>query len=329
MKLLSFLLLMACTALAQTTTGQATTATTAKTDVERRGFHGPVRSVHEEVTGRCDPVNPAICPPPFQVNETTFTPDGWITESLSMAHNELVGRIVWQRDGARLIRMEAVSNRPQLAQKQVTTYDEQGRPIELLTYDLNGKLRERTVRQYREEGIVESTYDGDGHLIDTYIRHTNETKSAGTTTSETRTDNELESRTVVTPTADGKRSDTSSYGRDGNVSLHTVEEVGPEGTKATLTSKYGTGLEVTKDPAGNVLTQIVHDDRGSTKNYYEPVGRWTRTERYDLNGKLLSASSFTYEDDDHGNWIRRRNTSAMPGRTPQVLNVATRTISYY
>src|SRR5690349_7302919 len=50
---------------------------------EWRGLHGPVRSMHIERRSNC--VSNPRCPPPVDVEDLSFTPDGWMSE-VSLTH---------------------------------------------------------------------------------------------------------------------------------------------------------------------------------------------------------------------------------------------------
>ncbi len=325
MKPLIVLLVAAGTAAAQAV---STPATPLKPNAQRSLFRGPVHIVHEEINGLC--IRPASeCPPPLQVSDTTFDPGGWETEATSSFRGQPTFHTVWQRDGARLIRTESESTGPKGTTRQITRYDAQGRPLELLKY-ADGKLRERTTRIYDEKGIVETTYDGDGRMLDTYIRHTQAATSDGKTTSEVLTDNEVESRTVIQPTANGKHREYTSYNREGQVNYQTVEDSSAQGTTVTLSDKNGYGYTSKTDAAGHLIEQTTFlPQERSAKKYFGEDGRLTKYETYDAAHKVTSTTEFSYQDDEHGNWIVRTETLERPGEDPIIIRMTTRTITYY
>jgi hypothetical protein len=233
---------------------------------------------------------------------------------------------VWRRDGQRLIRTDfEIRKRPD-PRHEITTYDTQGRPIEKLVYNSDGSLRERTVRRYEERGTLETTYDGNGHVIDSFLRHTRTTQSGNSTVSETYTDNELESRTVVQQTGNVTGRQTQNFGRDGGVSSATAQESDGGNTNFALSTKYGNAVTESRDSSGQHV-QTLYDKGFVTKRYFATGGRTIRLERY-RESKFTSTDLYSYEDDASGNWIRMTVTTDDAGQT-SVTEIVRRTITYY
>jgi hypothetical protein len=348
MKRLILLLIVAACASAQqiqTTESPSAKSPAVKSDVERAGLRGHIRTVLTDT----EPQGKGRSYSSPWIRQDTYSHDGWLINSVRMVNGEQVFHGVWQRDGSRLIRTDfEIRERPD-PRNEITTYDTQGRPIEKLVYNSDGSLRERTIRRYEERGTVETTCDGNGRVIDSYLRHTRTTQSGNSTVSETYTDKELESRIVVQQNDERTSRRTQNFGRDGRVSSASAEESDGRTTNFALDTKHENGLAGSRDSSGHLKVQTVYDNnyrcdemrpdlrastcddlrrhRLVTKSYYATGGREIRLESY-LDGKLIRTEVHSYEDDGSGNWIRMTVTTDEAGQT-SVTEIVTRTITYY
>jgi hypothetical protein len=297
-----------------------------KSNVERGGLHGKVQTVHTE-TGLPQPKAGSVAWP--WASDVTYDRDGWETEFTRSVWGNQTAHGVIQRDGQRLIRTEFDAWEDYDPHSEITTYDSAGRPIERLIKNHDGTLRERTTRTYNENGILETTYDGSGHVIDSYVRHTAEVQSGNQSTSETYTDNELESRTIVGQSNNATNRQTTNYGRDGKVSSMTSQESTNGITNFALTDKFGNAVTDTRDGSGQTRVHTFSDKTGSTKSIYDADGRIMRMERYAANGKLLNAFVYSYQNDEQGNWIRQTKSKELSDGQSLVTEIVSRRITYY
>lgn len=298
-----------------------------KPDAERSGLHGKVQTLHTE-SGFPQADTGFVVWRSF--TEVTYNTEGWVTEVTRFVGSNQVYQRVIERDGQRLIRTESDSWEPPDPHSEITTCDSAGRPVELLTKNRDGTLRERTTRQYEENGILETTYDGSGGLKDSYVWHATDVQSGDKSISETYADNELESRTIVQQNNNATHEETTNYGRDGKVSSTMTQESKDGITNLVRTDKSGNPVvSDTRDGSGHLRARTVYDKNFFMKTTYDADGRMIRMERHASNGKLLNAFVYSYQNDDHGNWIRQTTSTELPHGQSHVTEIVSRRITYY
>lgn len=301
MKLLATLLWCSC-AFAQMLSSQDSAALKA----EHIGLHGPVRNVHIETRANC--ASDPKCPPPAEIEDRSYTADGWISE-VSISHE---GKQWWhgvcRRNAKQLLQCENETNQANLQAKEVATYDSNGRRSEILTYELDGTLRERVVFRYEDGRTYDIVYNSSGELVGTYVLETREVKQTELGTHEER----------------------RWYKRDATVLVELVKDTDKNGTLVRQSHKNGIVETTTKDSTGRTLSDTQHEaGKGSMKRYFGPDQRLARLEYYGPGGELKKAETFAYQDDEHGNWIRQIRTDQWTGGKPRDTAIVTRTITYY
>ena len=304
---------------------QISPAAPVKSNAERGGLHGKVLMVHTEIAL---PDSRGFLKVPW-ASDVTYNADGWETELTMFTAGIQMVHSVFQRDGQRLIRTESDSWDPRDPHDEITTYDSAGRPVERLIKNHDGTLRERTTRKYNNDGMLEITYDGNGLVKDSYVRHTTYLQLLDKAILETYTDEELESRTTVRRRHNVTHQETTNYGRDGKLSSMTAQESTEGITNFALADKFGNAVTFTRDGSGHTRVQTVYEKRGSLKTIYDADGRTVRKEQYASNGKLLNAYVYSYQSDDHGNWIRQTKSKELPDGQSRVTEVVSRFITYY
>ena len=297
-----------------------------KSDLERGGLHGKVQNVHTEI-GLPQPSSGLIAVP--WTTDAKYNVDGWKTEFSSFVWDKPTAHGVIQRNDQRLIRTEFESWNPYDPHDEITTYDSAGRPLERWIKNQDGTLRERTTREYNKNGILETTYDGSGLVKDSYVRHTTNVQLGNRSISETYTDDELESRTIVRQSHKITHKETTNYGRDGRVNSMTAQESTEGITNFALIDKFGNAITETRDGSGHLRVQTLQDKSSSTKRIYDADGRMRRMERYASNGTLLNAYAYSYENDEYGNWIRQTKSKELPDGQSLVTEIVSRVITYY
>jgi len=231
-------------------------------------------------------------------------------------------------------------------QGESVTYDEKGNEIERITNLLG--LVSKEVR----------TYDTNGNL-------THSVSSDSTEVNERRVYTYENGKLVriVSHDADGKvnLTETNSYGKDGLL-LETkyVTGKGPFGKTVYKYDAQGNLVEVafyhsngarTIAPVGpcvgaHRLTYTYDEQRKPTKIvFYEPDGKVRETWQYSYDAKGLETthtleyysakqtSSYVYQYDSHGNWIRKTTTTDLGAKdfpeASKVTSVTAREILYY
>ncbi len=275
---------------------------------EHMDLHGPVRRVHTETRANC--ASDPRCPPPFDIQDETFSRDGWVTEVIRTHPDGRVAHFGWHREGP-LLQYEVNTTEGATPYHEVTKYDAKERPIEGLTYNPDGTLRIRIVRHYEQSGIYETRYDGDGRSLGSYLR---------------------EAPTVVKTTASGTHSERRIYWRDGNLDTEIIKDTDRNGSRTQDDHKKDGILVITvKDAAGHFVTQTTtYLSKSSMKSSSDPDGRVIRSEHFDADGTLRKTTTLQYDkDDEHGNWVRQTITEQSDGRPPRTTVVVTRTITYF
>lgn len=176
----------------------------------------------------------------------------------------------------------------QYIEKKITKYNIKGNIVEFTNFKPDNIIQNKLVNYHNKEGfIIESKmYNSKGRLS----YKTNKIKySKGRIIESTDYD------------SSGELLSITKYKRDNNGNMLEVTSYNPEGNPlARIVSKY--------DNTGNRIEEISIINEIFQYKYilkYDSVENVIEKIEYDKNGLKIATETFSYEIDNHGNWIRR------------------------
>jgi hypothetical protein len=297
------------------------------TDRQVQHLLGPVKSVHTVATFQPSPDSPART---LTVSDATYTPDGWLLEARTCdAEGNPLSRHSNRRDGERLLEEDITYYSGPEVGRRVTTFDEQGRVRQIASYTLDGLLRDRLVLQPTAGGWRKTIYGPSGEITSDVALHKVYTPQPDGLRSQTIADGEVirESKSKPTPdgmvvesshsTPEGHRSSTAVYDRNGTRRV----QIGPKGEAyAAATDLRGqTATSISLTPDGRETRRVQH---------FDDKQRLTAIDSYE-GGALHHKQIITYQDDEHGNWVKQVDRQFRADGQPQSISTTLRTLDYY
>ncbi|MGH9530999.1 MAG: hypothetical protein ACRD2Q_01310 [Terriglobales bacterium] len=216
--------------------------------------------------------------------------------------------------------------------------DTQGNPREMFRYDGDGKLVSRTAYNHPDACTKETVrYDADGNVLGRMVERVDPKQRTRTVEG---FQGDVLTRTHVS-TWDSQRRYIEDEARDGAGLLIMRRRFSYEGRqmiedaehfeKGKLTQQARTvrdvetkrilRMEIIEDTPKHYWRMVrVNDDRDEP---FEEVD-------YERDGSIRSKTTYTYENDAQGNWIRQTRSHWEPGATPpETIYVTERKITYH
>lgn len=197
------------------------------------------------------------------------------------------------------------------------SYDDQGREVKRYYYDAKGVLTNTGVSTFDEKGRVAETTQINPNGSVNHVR-TFSYDDTGRKVSETHRNPDGTPRGSMTRTYDakGRLTEEVFLGRDG--ALHHRN-----------TFAY--------DAYGNPTASMLFKSDGTVSPWFrkslscDELGNVKEAVNYLKNNSIASKETFTYEFDQHGNWIKRttRREVFKDGRSQTESDVTYRTITYF
>lgn len=307
-----------------------------RSQAEADGLRGQVRTVlTEEASTSTDGVAGRLRPATL----VTYSPEGLRTEEMNYDQNgSISSRLVVHGKNWQPSQVVSEGRDARMNFSESVALDAQGDPRETFRYDGDGKLVWRT--EYRRP---------DAHTKET-IRYDTEGAVLGRTVE--RLDPRQKTRTIEGYL--GERLNRTHVMRWDASRRYVADEV-----------KDGSGLPIMRRrfsyEGRQIIEDIEHFEKGKltqtsrtvrdvgtkrilrmeivedTPEYYSRLVRMNdeRDEPleevdYERDGSIRRRTTYTYENDAHGNWVRRTETNWHPGAIPpETMNVTERKISYY
>ena len=260
-----------------------------KTDWQKEGLVGPVRTIRIEAARFSNPPGPRVEEPRELVAIISYNTRGQKTE---VASGPIGTGVVWHFE-----------NIPH--DKTLYTYNAQGGLIEEVSYNADGSLLRKTLYTYNDKGnlIKAVSYGSDGSLggkaVHTYDAQGHLTGAVSYDAFDT-----IAYKTVYTYDDKGNLAEETIYRASGppiSQSVHAYDAQGRriETTNEDLAHDAALGIEKTVetyDTQGNLLELTTY--------YTEKAGDDEDVRPVPPPSKLL----YTYEWDTHGNWVKQTQT---------------------
>jgi hypothetical protein len=274
-----------------------------QTTVETLGLTGPVSAmdIYREFPGTTDRQH---------MFRWTFDEAGLATERVyftySFMDGSLSGRWVTTYDAGLPLATVIYDADDQPTDQTVFRYDGEGRMTAQITVDAEGVETRRNEYERDADGnVVRETWTRDGALYATFERTYD---ASGEVIEERRFDEENRLVEVDTYTVPGREYESIRYDEDGEV------------------ESTGRGIE---SEDGTVLLEVLAPDGSVDESYafaYDDKGRLT--ERRSTYGEGdVELLTYTYEEDDRGNWVRRVTMEDL-GNGAEVYEIREREITY-
>lgn len=275
----------------------------AQTTVETLGLTGPVRAmdIYREFPGTTDRQ---------LMFSWTFDEAGLATERVYFTYSFMdgssTGRWVTTYDAGLPLAMVVYDADDQPTEQTVYRYDGEGRMTAQVTVDAEGvETRRNDYERDASGNVVRETWIRDGALYATFERTFD---ASGELLEERSFDGEGDLMEVETYTVPGREYESVRYGEDGEV------------------ESTGRGIE---SEEGTVLLEVLAPDGSVDESYafaYDDLGRVT--ERRSTYGEGdVELLTYTYEEDDRGNWVRRVTMEDL-GNGTEVYEIREREIAY-
>ena len=303
----------------------ATAAADTKTEAEADGFFGPV---HTATTSRTAFAGGKPLGAPVTERGYVYDTLGRRTETFDSAGGHET-RVVFEWSGDRLLRMLATSNDSSWLETRYM-YAPNGKVVDTVVSNEKGMVRHE-VPEHTASGKETRVYDANGSETERRVVQTWDEASHSWITRDYQ-GRELDWSAVerLDPKT-GKRIELRIYDASGKPVQ--IMERRPDGSfqQAGDPSTEGKTWS-TMDETGHPLEFYL--DSGTTFDWHEmtwdKAGRMVSNTHYDRAHMVTARDLAEYEDDEHGNWIRKKELHCKGmGRECIVGSVLTRTITYY
>lgn len=208
-----------------------------------------------------------------------------------------------------------------LVGRQVSTFDDAGHVIRLDFYKANGSLESKLVPKYNASGDQTewAWYTPDGSPVSrttmTYDANGNGTEMCEYGYAEGSSKEQLASRTVTKPLAQGNGYEEMRYYGDGTLRDRSISR---------FDAHWNPTERIEYDAKGRLKSKLTHT--------YDAKGNALTKAIWNTDGSLKSKTSYAYTFDSRGNWVKQiRSEIAGKSSKSQLLpvEVMRRTITYY
>ena len=328
-----------------------------KTDKDRDGLFGPVKSVEAFLVDFVSRDNGTVEEKTRPWHTTTFNTDGNISERSSYDQNGTItaryvhtydakGRSTGYEEYAALLDKTLT-----IPRRHVYTLNGDGRRIEYIVFESNGSVGTRFVYKYDTRGK---------RIEEQWYAHTGK----------------LGGRTVYTFDENGNETSLTSYQPDGTPGFKNISKYDSNGNKTESLQYHGNPLRFkilyTYDSKGRILEQETLEfnsppgalltshgpEPGKVVYTYDDDKRTKEVATYDVDGTLKAKITYAYDErenevglkqlnadgslkngesqitnieyDSYGNWTRKtRLIQSEKGGQPQAFHAQRRVITYY
>ena len=314
-------------------------ATSPKSDAAKRVLHGPVHGLHgpvhtvvteefEYVSGRDGKLAGwTVC---------TYDPQGYELEKFRYeADGTLRSHVTITRDYG-VLKIETTSVVPEENSTVIRSFDSRGEITQNEMYDQNGEKTRTTFELLPEGGNVAGGF------------RTRQESPAGRVTETTETTNSATGVFRSITTVDGKTTAAATVQRDASGVRQLSVQAEPDGSFTQTESKPdGTTIQHDYFAPNKTHDWIIYQEHHTIEEIwespsgyqkttfrYDEFGRQIESATYDRSGKLVGKDKTEYRNDDHENWIEKKESQwqAPSGHKPaqsRLVSMYTRTITYY